>query len=115
MCVCVCTGRLTSAVVSFTSLLTEVDTEEPEFMLTCRSEGGPATSVQWTRNSSPLTEEDTSLVLVDRRENTVYESRLTVRGRLLGPYTCTVSSNRDDFFGEAGSSSTSEPLTVTGI
>jgi hypothetical protein len=106
------TGQLTSAVVSFTELLSEVN-EEPEFVLTCRSEGGPATTVQWTRDSTPISEPSTVLRLVDRQQNTVYESRLTVTGRDLVDYSCTVSSNRNTYFGEAGSSFSSEAFTVS--
>ena len=112
MC-CVFAGQLTSAVVSFTGLLSEVN-EEPEFVLTCRSEGGPATTVQWTRDSTTISDPSTVLRLVDRQQNTVYESRLTVTGRDLVDYSCTVSSNRVTYFGEAGSSVSSEAFTVSG-
>ena len=112
MC-CVFAGQLTSAVVSFTELLSEVN-EEPEFVLTCRSEGGPATTVQWTRDSTTISDPSTVLRLVDRQQNTVYESRLTVTGRDLVDYSCTVSSNRTTYFGEAGSSVSSEAFTVSG-
>ena len=57
---------------------------------------------------------ETSQVLVDTGENTVYENTLRVTGREAGQYLCTVSSNRDDFFGTTGSTVTSEPFTVTG-
>ena len=102
--------------VSFTELLS-VPNEEPQFMLTCRSVGGPATTVQWTRDSSNITQDSshsTSLVLVEPQQNTIYESRLTVTGRELGDYGCTVTNNRDSLFGDTGSSVTSEPFTVSG-
>ena len=114
MCVCcVCAGQLTSAEVSFTELLSEVN-EEPMFVLTCRSQGGPATTVEWTRGSTAISDPSTVLVLVASQQNTMYDSRLTVSGRELGGYSCTVSSNRDDYFGEAGSSVSSGAFTVIG-
>ena len=46
----------------------------PQFILTCISTGGPATTVTWTRAQ--------------------YTHTLTVTGRLGGLYTCTVSNNK---------------------
>ena len=109
-------GQLTSAAVSFTELLSAPN-EEPQFMLTCRSVGGPATTVQWTRDSSTITEDSshsTSLVLVEPQQNTIYESRLTVTGWELGNYGCTITNNRGSFFGDAGGSVSSEAFTVSG-
>ena len=103
--------------VSFTELLSAPNDEEPQFMLTCRSVGGPATTVQWTRDSANITQDSshsTNLVLVEPQQNTIYESRLTVTGRELGDYGCTITNNRDRFFGDTGSSVTSEPFTVSG-
>ena len=102
--------------VSFTELLSAPN-EEPQFMLTCRSVGGPATTVQWTRDSSNITEDSshsTSLVLVEPQQNTIYESRLTITGRELADYGCTITNNRGSFFGDTGSSVTSEAFTVSG-
>ena len=56
----------------------------------------------------------TSQILVATEENTVYENKLTVTGREAGQYQCTVSSNRDEFFGATGSTVTSEEFEVEG-
>ena len=122
MCTCVyaCTvsvGSLRSAVVSFTSLHTQANVDPPQFTLTCRSEGGPATTGSWQRNSQMIEEDGdhvTSQILVATEENTVYENKLTVTGREAGQYQCTVSSNRDAFFGATGSTITSEEFEVEG-
>ena len=114
MCVA---GQLTSAVVSFAGLLSQPNAMEPEFQLNCRSQGGPATTVQWTRDSNPVTKDathSTSLSLIEPQQNTVYESRLRVSGRELGQYACTVSSNRAAYFGATGSSVSSQAFPVTG-
>ena len=110
-------GALDSAVVSFSSLLTDANEEPPQFILTCVSEGGPATSVVWERESTEIPEDSdhvTGQILVDSGENTVYENTLRVTGREPGQYQCTVSSNRGDFFGETGSTITSDTFTVQG-
>ena len=112
-----CAGELESAAVSFTSLLSEANEEPPQFTLTCRSQGGPATSVSWQRGSAVVEEDsahETSLILVDTAESTVYESTLRVTGREPGQYQCTVSNNRNDFFGDTGSTMTSDPFEVQG-
>ena len=87
-------GGLTSAQISFTALHTEPNVSPPEFTLTCRSVGGPATTVSWQRNGATVEEDsdhETSQIIVDTTANTVYENRLRVRGREGGEYQCTVS------------------------
>ena len=84
--------------MSFT-LHTEPDVSPPEFTLTCRSEGGPATTVLWQRYGNTVGEDsdhETSQVIVDLSANTVYENRLRVRGREGGNYRCTVSNDFGD-------------------
>ena len=84
--------------MSFT-LHTEPDVSPPEFTLTCRSEGGPATTVWWQIYGSTVGEDsdhETSQVIVDLSANTVYENRLRVRGREGGNYRCTVSNDFGD-------------------
>ena len=81
--------------MSFT-LHTEPDVSPPEFTLTCRSEGGPATTVWWQRYVTIVGEDsdhESSQVIVDLYANTVYENRLRVRGREGGYYRCTVSND----------------------
>ena len=103
--------------MSFTSLLSEVNEQPPQFTLTCRSQGGPATNVSWQRGSAVIEEDsdhETSLIVVDTAESTVYESKLQVTGREPGLYQCTVINNRNDFFGETGSTQTSDEFEVQG-
>ena len=91
-------GQLTSVSMSFT-LHTEPDVSPPEFTLTCRSEGGPATTVLWQKYVTIVGEDsnhETSQVIVDLYANTVYENRLRVRGREEGYYRCTVSNDFGD-------------------
>ena len=86
--------------MSFT-LHTEPDVSPPEFTLTCRSEGGPATTVLWWKYVTTVGEDsdhETSQVIVDLSANTVYENRLRVRGREEGYYRCTVSNDFGDDF-----------------
>ena len=112
LCLIFHSGQLTSTSMSFT-LHTEPDVSPPEFTLTCRSEGGPATTVAWERNGDTLGEGDnmieTSQVIVKFTRNTVYENRLRVRGREEGSYRCTVSND----FGHDSLASTQ--IMISGI
>ena len=60
--------------------------------LTCISTGGPATTVTWTRDSVTVTE-GTETVL-DDPVTAQYTHTLTVTGRLIGLYTCTVANSK---------------------
>ena len=64
----------------------------PQFTLTCISNGRPATTVTWTRDSATVTE-GTETVL-DDPVSAQYTHTLTVTGRLTGLYTCTVANNK---------------------
>ena len=77
----------------------------PQFTLTCISTGGPATTFTWTRDSAEVVG-DTETVL-DNRVNAQYTHTLTVTGRLVGLYTCTVVNNKP--------SNDSATITVEGI
>ena len=68
------------------------DGDSVQFTLTCISNGGPATNVNWTRNSEAVTD-GTGTVLNDSVD-AVYTHTLTVTGRLGGLYQCTVSNNK---------------------
>ena len=101
-------GKLTSATISFTALHTEPNVSPPEFTLTCRSEGGPATTVSWQRNGATVEEDrdhETSQIIVDTSVNPVYENRLRVRGREGGDYHCIVTGKNNI---------TSDPFPVHG-
>ena len=77
----------------------------PQFTLTCISTGGPATTVTWTRDSGEVVG-DTETVLNDP-VTAQYTHTLTVTGRLVGIYTCTVANNKP--------STDSATITVQGI
>ena len=75
---------------SFT-LTVDVDETSPQFTLTCISTGGPATTVIWTRDTTPVTEgNETVLVNPITAE---YLHTLKVTGDIKGVYTCTVANN----------------------
>ena len=116
MCMFV-TGRLQSAVISFTELHSDPNSSPVEFTLSCLSWGGPATTVVWQRNGSTISEDAnhvTSQIVVSTSTNATYENRLRVSGRETGNYRCNVSSNRIDIFGTTGSSVLSPSFTVVG-
>ncbi len=62
--------------------------------ITCTSTGGPATSVTWTRDNTPLNVDGTtyqhSQIITDTNTST-YENRLTILGDD-GIYVCIVSN-----------------------
>ena len=96
----ICTGRLYTAVITFT-LESEANEDPPEFTLTCQSRGGPVTEVEWRRDGVRVEEDSnhmTSQIIVDTSRNTVYNNTLRVRGRESGRYVCTVRNNAQDFF-----------------
>ena len=64
----------------------------PQFTLTCISTDGPATTVNWTRDSQTAIG-NRKTVLVDG-ETAQYTHTLTVTGRLGGLYTCTVANSK---------------------
>ena len=74
-----------------------------QFILTCISTGGPATTVTWTRNSTTVTE-GTETVL-DDLVTARYTHTLTVTTP--GVYTCIVANNKPSF--------DSASITVQGI
>ena len=94
-----CTGNLSSAVITFT-LESEANEDPPEFTLTCQSRGGPVTEVEWRRNGVRVEEDSnhmTSQIIVDTSRNTVYNNTLRVRGRERGLYVCSISNNRHEY------------------
>ena len=74
------------------TLNTGLAEEVPQFILTCISVGGPATTVVWTRNGAVAS--GTSTTVLDDYETAQYTHNLTVTGRLGGIYECTVSNNK---------------------
>ena len=64
----------------------------PQFTLTCISNGGPATTVTWTRDSA--TAMGDAVTVLDNVETATYTHILTVTGRLGGDYQCNVSNSK---------------------
>ena len=104
-CCCCCyyyyclspTGQVTiSGEITF-QLNTDPATDPPVFTLTCTSTGGPPTTVSWRRDGVVLTDNSnytiTSQILLDT-EKATYTHTLTVTGRMVGEYQCSVSNVR---------------------
>ena len=86
------------------TLHTDLRASIPEFTISCRTHGGPATTVQWTVNGVSVEEDsdhETSQIILDTSHNSVYDNRLRVRGRTSGNYNCTISNNIRNFFPRA--------------
>ena len=101
------------------TLHTEPNASVPEFTISCRTHGGPATTVQWTVNGFRVQEDsyhETSQLILDTSLNSVYDNRLRVRGRRSGTYNCTVGNNIRDYLGQYVVSGTqvNGSLTVSG-
>ena len=73
------------------SEVSDLNGEHPQFILTCTSTGGPATTVVWTRDSEPVSG---GMTVLDNAETAQYTHTLTVTGRLPGQYICNVSNNK---------------------
>ena len=67
----------------------------PQFILTCISTGGPATTVTWTRDSTTTVTEGTETVL-DDPETAQYTHTLNVTSA--GNYKCTVTNSVSSLF-----------------
>ena len=81
------------------TLHTEPSVSPPEFSIICRSEGGPATHVNWwwpNRREQENSDHETSQIILNTSSNSVYENRLRVRGRERGTYGCTIDSYNSD-------------------
>ena len=74
------------------TLTVDIDGANLQFTLTCISTGGPATTVIWTRDTTPVTEgNETVLVNPTTAE---YLHTLKVTGDIKGRYTCSVANNK---------------------
>ena len=80
-------GQITISTLDPTS---DLNGNSPQFILTCISTGGPATTVTWTRDSTTTVTEGTETVL-DDPETAQYTHTLTVTAA--GEYTCTVANS----------------------
>ena len=70
--------------------------DPPVFTLTCTSTGGPATTVSWRRDGTMLSDDNNHDIMsqVTDPVTATYTHTLTVTGRLVGEYQCTVSNIR---------------------
>ena len=83
------------------TLHTEPNASVPEFTISCRTHGGPATTVLWVldeaiivKDGVPVQEDyHSSQLILDTSLDSVYDNRLRVRGRKSGTYNCRVSNN----------------------
>ena len=74
-------------------LKTAPNVDPPVSQLTCTSSTAPATTVQWSKDGSPVSGGSSSQIVNDTVEAT-YINELTVTGRQSGEYTCTVTTWR---------------------
>ena len=74
------------------SLQTTPTADPPVFTLTCVSTGGPATTVNWTRDGAAAT--GVTSQTVTNMMAATYNNTLTVTGREPGNYLCSVANNR---------------------
>ena len=67
----------------------------PEFTITCRTYGGPATTVNWLRAIANFHKQlqNSYQVIVDKSERSVYDNNLHVIGRKDGSYVCAITNN----------------------
>ena len=72
------------------------DADPPVFTLTCTSTGGPVSTVSWRRNGTLLSDDSTYSITSEVTDGTTstYTHTLTVTGRLVGEYQCSVSNIR---------------------
>ena len=83
------------------TLDTEPSVSPPEFSITIRTEGGPATDVIcWGPNGEVQEDSDHEMSqnIVDTSHKSVYENRLRVRGRESGTYRCNIVNNVNVYF-----------------
>ena len=82
-------------------LETEITEDPPRFSLTCTTEGGPATNVEWERDGVAIVDDanhSSSQIVVDAVD-AEYDNVLVVTGRNGGEYSCTVSHARTSIIG----------------
>ena len=103
------TGQITIPGEITFQLNTDPATDPPVFTLTCTSTGGPVTTVSWRRDGTLLSNDNTYSITsqVTDTETATYTHTLTVTGRLVGEYQCSVSNIRTP-------SGSSRSLTVIG-
>ena len=101
----------------FFTLNSEITEDPPLFSITCRTQGGPATSVVWTENHVQLNSinENKSQVIVDTSHNCIYESILHVRGLRRGNIYCSISSNVRTYLPQTPATVIQQSISIKGI
>ena len=74
------------------TLVSTTEANPAQFILTCISTGGPATTVTWTRDSQLVS--GRNVTVLDDREAPRYTHTLSVTGSLEGLYQCNVSNDK---------------------
>ena len=69
----------------------DLNGDNSQFILTCTSTGGPATTITWTRDSVTLSG---GMTVLDDPVTAQYTHTLTLTERLGGEYQCTVANNK---------------------
>ena len=69
----------------------ELNGGSPQFILTCTSTGGPATTVTWTRDSETVSG---GMTVLNNAVTAQYTHTLTLTERLGGQYQCNVTNNK---------------------
>ena len=92
-------------IISDDITLSGLNRASPQFTLTCISTSGPATTVTWTRDSGEVV--GVTETMLNNRMTAQYTHTLTVTGKLVGLYTCTVTNDKP--------STASATITIEGI
>ena len=74
------------------TLTVDTDGASPQFTLACISTGGPATTVTWTIDSTPVSEGNQTVLV--NPITAEYLHTLNMTGDIKGRYTCTVANNK---------------------
>ena len=74
------------------SVDSDLNGRSPQFILTCISTDGPATTVTWSRDSTTVTKGNETVL--NDPVTAQYTHTLTVTGRLPGLYTCILANNK---------------------
>ena len=96
-------GVISSSVFITFSQAPPFDPLNPVFTLTCTSTGGPATTVTWTRDGATVSYDDDHVLTqtVTVASTSTYITVLTVTGRELGSYQCTVANDRGSAYSQS--------------
>ena len=109
-------GQLSNSITINFTLHTEPRVSPPEFTISCQTHGGPATEVIWKWNREHLNNMtvsdsrhimlmkesqnhsvyiETSQTILDTSFDSVYDSKLFVRGRVGGEFSCSIRNIRN--------------------